>query len=193
MKPVKTSEPEDAAVQPDGQKKHSLGARSAFALAFAFVGAKLSWIGFPMDIKNLLSKTKADTFFGKVKELKQQIKEDVAKDPKVTNWLERKAATVKGYAKVFKYGTILSVAGIAAGAVLGWTRGERAGSPKNIIHHPIQSVKLVLGIDPANPEKPDEPLLAKATPPQPQELRQNPPHWQERVGQPDSEAFMARS
>jgi hypothetical protein len=61
--------------------------------------------------------------------------------------VHEKKSMMSATASTMKYSLILTGVGMVGGAVLGWMRGGRIENWKDIIAHPWQSTKLVLGLE----------------------------------------------
>ncbi len=134
--------------------KHT-GSKLAFAAAFSTVGAKLSTIGTAVDAADLLRdqptfKEKMSLLFSKriLHKLDERIVENLPDKFKVAGQMLEKTPFVekmKASFKTVKWTMITGIVGTVAGGVVGWMRGDKAGSAKNIVKHPINSVKAVFG------------------------------------------------
>lgn len=134
-------------------EKHT-GSKLAFAAAFSTVGAKLSTIGTAVDAADLLRdkptfKEKMSTLFSKeiLHKLKERTIENIPDKFKQSVLMAPPTGEIiKASLKTMKWTVITGIAGTVAGGVLGWVRGEKAGSAKNIVKHPIRAVKAVFGL-----------------------------------------------
>ena len=147
---------QDNTIEQDKPKpaKHT-GSKLAFALAFSTVGAKLSTIGTAVDAADLLKdqptfKEKMKTLFSKdiIGKLNERTIEHISDDFKRAGQLVMQppmTEVVKATMKTMKWTLITGVVGTVAGGVVGWMRGDKAGSAKNIVKHPIRAVKAVFG------------------------------------------------
>jgi hypothetical protein len=62
---------------------------------------------------------------------------------------------VKFASKTSKFTLITTGIGMAAGAVLGWMRGDRIKKPSDLLFHPVKSLKLAFGPKSKEPERAD--------------------------------------
>jgi hypothetical protein len=135
----------DKTGQTEAPKKHSLFSRILVATAFSTVGAKIGFLGSVADANAVLKEGTTMTFGQKIRAsfngtLIKKLGEKVA----TIMEQERKGPWVAS-AKVMKYTLITTGIGTVGGAILGWIRGGRVESWKDIFKHPIDSTKLILG------------------------------------------------
>lgn len=172
--------------------KKNLETRALLALAFAYIGLKPSYIGTAIDARELLrdeptfgAKLKATVNGALFKKTWKQVMDNVRKNPEATS-LGKWAIGTKSLFKAFKYTAIIGIPGAVAGAVLGWTLGDRAGSPGEVINHPIDSMKRMFG------PKQSEPQATGTTTIQAAPVSQSADsHWQERVGEQQPQLLTA--
>jgi hypothetical protein len=178
---------------PQEQKKQGFGARAAVAAAFAYVGAKVGFIGTAIDAKNVLKNAPATSgvktsAWKKIQEaITKNTEEILTKNPGTSEAL----ASAKSYAKLSKWTLITSGIGVAVGAVIGWVRGNRIKRAKDILFHPIQSAKLIFGPAPKPAEQQDSPepvQVATNTPEKPPVQKD----WQASVSQPAADVAVGR-
>ncbi len=137
----------------DAEKKN-VASRSLVATAFGVAGFKLSNIGTAVDVNEMLKgmtpweKTKA--IFSK--EIFAKIGHKINSIAKEEN-INKAMAT----AKAARYTLITGAIGAAAGGVIGWVRGDKIDNWKDIIHHPIDSTKIVFGFK--EPKKSEDAVL----------------------------------
>lgn len=180
--------------------KHT-GSKLAFAAAFSTVGAKLSTIGTAVDAADLLKdqptfKEKMKVLFSKeiFTKLNERTVDFISDEFKRGGRLVMQppmGEVVKASMKTVKWTLITGAVGAIAGAVIGWVRGERAGSAKNIVKHPINSVKAVFGFSeplgddgkPLAPPQESSTVAKSPQSPEPSADEKALPTWQARMAQ----------
>jgi len=174
----------DSQMSPDaeGKKTHNAAARGALAAGFAYVGAKVGTIGTIVDIDKAIGGGQSLTFKEKfIKVFDGSLKEMMREQVEGKTFVEGS----KALSKTFKFSIYTTAIGMAAGAVLGWVRGDRIKKPTDLIIHPIKSLELALGPKP----KDTETYTALAANDVPDKTR-----WTESVSQPQqtTEATLSR-
>lgn len=119
---------EKSSVEP----KHNKSGRAALALAFSWVGAKLGLLGMVADASHLLKGQPKN-----IRSMKNALGQQLQKEFDAGN------GPIKSQLKIFKYTLITTYAGMAVGALLGWIRGNRVESSKEVFHHPFRSLKIM--------------------------------------------------
>lgn len=146
----------------DDGEVNNTGARVAAAGLVGLLGFKKGAIlGFPADVMANAYKGEDLTFGQKFRGLFKMetyskyvgaIMADL-KLPQGATQMEVIQETVRATSKASKYGIIASFATAGAGALLGWIRGDRIGSSKEIATHPWRSLMVVVGLhEPTNPK-----------------------------------------
>ena len=131
-------------------KKHT-ATRIAVALGAWEIGSKLGWIGNAIDASRVLKETGKGMGIRQRGDALWRIMQDMAaKDPnKIVGW-------IKAILHVGKFSLLLQLGGGLTLGVLGWMRAEKLGSAGQILHHPIRSLKILVGLE--NPPAPATPL-----------------------------------
>ena len=124
---------------PPPQEQHSLTARLLAATAFSTVAAKIGLIGTIMD---------ANALFDKKATLREKLIHSFPKLQQRVAHLQinEGRSFIGAYASAMKYSLIIGTVATVAGAALGWVRGGRVESWKDIIYHPLRSTLLVVGL-----------------------------------------------
>ncbi len=153
-------------------EKHT-GSKIAFALAFSTVGAKISTIGTAIDAADLLRdkpafKEKMKTLFSSeiLVKLRERTIDFISDEYKKGGQLIKEPPVgelIRASMKPVKWTLITGVVGMVAGAAIGWVRGEKAGSAKNIIKHPIKATKAVFGLSEPLDDN-GEPIVRQGSP-----------------------------
>lgn len=155
-------------------RKHSLAARLLVAYGMSGIGAKLLFLGIPLDanavfegqkltLKEKFSREKFKQALEEKLQLEtlrsltgqkdtglglEKLKQLAIKSNPSTS--AQIKAQLKSFIKLTKFSTGLGVIGTVIGAIIGWKRGGLIEDWHDTVKHPIDSTKVILGF--AKPE-----------------------------------------
>jgi|CXWL01.1.fsa_nt_gi hypothetical protein len=150
---------ENKNTSPTEKKEGSLVSRILTATAFgALLATKVNNIGTIIDANNIL-KGNGYTFKQKIGsvfsgELFGKLADKYKETVKAQTRHPVSSHIVAG-TKIFRYTIITGAIGAAIGGALGWTLGGRIENWKDIFKHPVQSTKIMFGIDKPDSHKND--------------------------------------
>ena len=161
---MQEAEKPSAEIVPTPEKKHNLGAKIGVALTLGgFVGGKLATPFSVLDVNDLFPKgtplvVKIKRTFSK--EIAELFKKAAAHEMEVNG-----RGPMMAWLATIKWSTLsFAVIGIGLG-VLGWVRAGRLQDSKDIIHQPLKSTKIILGLQEPDtvPTKPVDKPMGKHT------------------------------
>lgn len=154
----------DARKEIEDKKK---GSRSAVTIAFALAGAK---IGSLVAAKGIFVGEAAAQFRRQKGELYKEFKKETEKasdrETMMNGFQKLFALLETDFLKEIGMKTLIwGGVGAAIGGIIGWARGDRINDVHDLIKHPVDSLKKIIGLKPKDPEPEVALVMPKATVP----------------------------